>query len=458
MKTFPRRYFLKGSGAVLAVPVLESLISTSARAQMTPQKRILFMIQDNGHLRDEWAPQMGTALTLPFMLSPLEPVKQHLNIIAGIDNHLALFHQGNGHDIANSTLFTCIERTDAKDANGVWTSIQSSPNAGGPSIDQVIANALPAAPRKSVNINMPGGVFSVSYAGARAPAGTININGAFNDLFANFMGTTSPAVRERRKKTKESVIDAVLENFRSVNSRVSLNDKRKLDQHMSTLRDLETRLALEAQGAVCELGTRPALVNGMPNTDLTAYIYALAFSCGLTHVGNFAFTAPDSLTSFPVKFKGGDYHQWIHQGPDYGLDPVKKREDWRVSMKWFSEQFLKVVQKFESTPDVNGTSLLDNSLVVWGNVFGMGSFHDYFEIPFVLAGKAGGSVRTNRFLDYRNARINNPSIAGPSYARTRYVNETTNNLCLSLAQSMGLPLTSFGTAAYSSGGLPGLVG
>jgi Protein of unknown function (DUF1552) len=447
----PRRHFLRGAGALLAIPVLESLYSRQARAAMVPQKRILFMIQDNGNLRDEWAPQRGSALNLPYMLAPLEPVKQHINVLGGIDNHLALFHRGNGHDIANSTLLTCLARSDGQDANGNWIDIGSGTNAGGPSIDQVIASALPATPRKSVNIDMPGGVFSISYTNRNSPAGSIGLDGAFDDLFANFMGTTDPALQAKRKKTKESIIDAVMDNFRHVNNRVSIDDKKKLDQHVSTLRDLETRLALEAQGATCDLGNRPLLVNGKSRSEVLAYTYALAFGCGLTNVGICGMTSPDYLDTFAVKYAGG-YHNWIHQGPDYGLDPVRKREDWRSTMKWYAQEFALVVNKFQNTIDING-SLLDNSVIVWTNVFGAGFNHDYFEIPVVLAGGAGGSIQGGRFLDYRNSRASNPSVSG----NTRYVNQTTNNLCLSLARAMGVGLTSFGTPAYSSDGLPGLV-
>ena len=91
--------------------------------------------------------------------------------------------------------------------------------------------------------------------------------------------------------------------------------------------------------------------------------------------------SPNVDPAFPVRFTGGDFHQWVHQGPDYGLDPVRRREDWRTSMRWFSTAFNTWVQRFKAVPDVDNRSLLDNTLIVWTNVFGMGSYHDFFELP-----------------------------------------------------------------------------
>jgi Protein of unknown function (DUF1552) len=447
-----RRHFLRGTGAVLAIPLLESLVSREARAALTPQRRILFVMQGAGTLRDEWAPPSTPALQLPYILSGLEPMKSRIVVVGGIDNHVAVKHIGGGHNIANTTVLTGVERTDARDAQGMLTSIGASAAGGGPSIDELIASQLPMAPRRSVNIGVDTGGFATNFTAANTPAGNINLSQSFNELFGNLMGTTTPEVRERRRRTKESIIDSVLENFRRVNNRVSLDDKRKLDQHMSTLRDLEVRLALEAQGGSCVLGTPPALVNGVPYTNRLAYTYALAFSCGLTHVGSFFMQDSDAVAGFPVKY-GGDYHNWIHQGADNGLDPVKKREDWRATMRWNSVQFNEILEKFQNTPDINGTTLLDNSAVVWLNMFGSASVHDFYEIPVVIGGNAGGAIRTGRFLDYRNSRAANPTISGS----TVYKNQTTNNLCLSLAHAMGLNFNSFGDPQYSTGGLPGLV-
>jgi len=450
----PRRHFLRGAGAVLPIPLLTSLLPKGARAQAMAPRRVMFWLQDNGTLRDEFTPTGdGNSLNLPYILQPLEGVKGDLTVVRGIDNHVIWNHQGNAHDIGNGTLLTGIARTD-------FAAVGGGANGGGPSIDQYLAGRLPTAPRRSININLPSGTFAVSYQGAQQATTGMSLNGAFQDLFGNFMGTTDPAVIARRRLTRESVIDAVLDNFRHVNGRVSAADKAKLDHHLTLLRDLETRLALEAQGSSCALDPNPPTYQpNRPNTEYTAYLYALAFACQLSHVGVYMVNAPNVDPVFPVRFTGGDYHQWIHQGPDYGLDPVRRREDWRTSMRWFATAFNTWVQRFKAVPDVSGGSLLDNTLIVWANVFGMGSYHDFFEVPVVLAGRAGGSVRSGRLLDYRRARAGNPTVFGPSYNRQAFVNETTNNLWVSVSRAMGLSdVTSFGDASLSSGGLPGLVG
>ncbi|MBL8913765.1 MAG: DUF1552 domain-containing protein [Archangium sp.] len=451
-----RRHLLRGAGALLPIPLLSSLLPRAARAQaMTPPTRVIFVLQDNGTLRDEWAPTSGTggAFTLPFVLGGLANVQSDLTVLAGIDNHVTWNHSGNGHNIGNATLLTAIARTDA-------ANVGDGPNAGGPSIDQYIAGRLPMAPRSSVNINLPSGAFAISYRDVAQPQSSLNLWSAFNDLFGNFMGTTDPVVLERRRRMRESVIDGVIDDFRHVNTRVGVDDKRKLDQHLTLLRDLELRLALEAQGTSCATDPQaPAYVNNRPNNEHAAYLLALACACQLTHVGSYMINGPQGDPAFTVRFTGGDYHNWIHQGPDYGLDPVRRREDWRTTMNYYSNQFGQLVSRFKSTPDSDGNSLLDNSVIVWTNVFGMGSYHDFFELPVVLAGRASGRLRSGRFLDYRRSRAAMPTVFGPSYNRQAYVNETTNNLYVSLAQLAGLSdVQTFGDPMFCSGGLPGLVG
>jgi hypothetical protein len=128
-------------------------------------------------------------------------------------------------------------------------------------------------------------------------------------------------------------------------------------------------------------------------------------------------------------------------------------------MNYWSSAFATLVQRFKDTPDADGGTLLDNSVLVWTNVFGMGSYHDFYEVPFVLAGRAGGRIRTGRFLDYRRARAANPTTYGPSHNRQAFVNETTNNVYLSVAKAVGFDdVTTFGDPRFCSGGLPGLVG
>ncbi len=442
----PRRHFLKGTGAVLAVPLLESLLprETWAQGKVAP-RRIMFFIQDNGTLRDEWAPagKSGALTTLPYLLAPLEAYKQDLVVVAGVDNHVAAGHNGNAHDYGNGTMLTAMPRTDK--SGGL-----EAPNGGGISLDQYLANRLPKTPRSSVNINMPGGTFTISYTGVQQPVTGMRLENAFNDLFGSFNGSTDPVVLARRKATRESVIDSVLENFKYVNNRVSAGDKLKLDHHLSVLRDLEKRLALEAQGAACNPVNPPI----RPYPEAAAALYSMAFACQLSAVGAYAAPGPDYDAKFPDIF-GGGYHSWIHQGPDYGLDPVAHREGWRTAMRWWAGSFGTLIQKFKDTPDVGGTTLLDNSLLVWSNVFGMGAYHDFYEVPVVLAGRAGGGMKTGRFLDYRGAREANPT----HWYSTQYmVNDTTNNLYTSICQAMGLSdVTSFGQPEFNSGGLPGLV-
>ena len=451
----PRRHFLKGASALLPIPLLSSLLPRKARAQgVVAPRRILFQVNDSGSLHDEWAPVVPSgALSLPYLLGPLASVRDDVVVIAGVDNHVTHNHAGNAHDIGNGTLLTGVARTD-------FSALVGAPNGGGISIDQYLAGRLPAAPRRSINIDTPGGSFSIAYQGSQQPVTGLNLSSAFADLFGNFGGTTDPKVLARRRATRQSVIDSVLENFKQVQSRVGADDKRKLDHHLSTLRDLELRLTLEAQGTACATDPgAPKYRPGQSNVEFTGYLYALAFACQLSHVGLFSAAGPDSDPAFGVKFAGGDMHNWIHQGPDYGLDPVRRREDWRVTMRWYAQAFAQIITRLKATPDVDGRTLLDNTLVVWLNVFGNASSHQFHQLPIVMAGRAGGSIQTGRFLDYRGARAGNPTTFGPGYNRQSFVNETTNNLHVSLCKAMGLnDVTSFGDPSFCSGGLQALVG
>jgi hypothetical protein len=163
---------------------------------------------------------------------------------------------------------------------------------------------------------------------------------------------------------------------------------------------------------------------------------AAALACDLTRVLSLQWTYAESNQSFPHLGFTDFHHVMSHAGDS---DAAAQEKLTKINV-WYAEQFAYLLGKLASYPEEGGT-LLDNTAVLWCNEVGKGNNHAHRDLPFLLAGSCGGYFRTGRFVDY---------MAGGAAGHPH------NNLLVSLAQAMGLPDTTFGDPAYSTGPLPGL--
>jgi hypothetical protein len=477
---FSRRNFLRGAGgATLALPFLPSLGRAGGGGPTAP-RRLVVVVQPQGFIMDEWRPTgTGSDFQLSPILSPLEPLRDRIVVVSGLDNVAPDLNYGaGGHSSALKSILTGMPLSANLAPDGSLlpsdqhiTADQSfDVFAGGPSIDQVLADRMDApTPYRSLEFGV--GTDSYLHAlqvflrGPDEPLGTMNDpRAAFDRLFADF-DPGAPSPLQNLRSARSSVLDRVAGSYEGLAGRVSAADRQVLEAHAQKLRELELRFAngtVGGQGCSVPSYSLPEGydphnsdfddVGAMAQIDMMV----MAMACDMTRVASLQFTQGQNnrfpwlgLTIPDVGWPGynavewPDWHGMFHISPDPARDHPEPRAAMVAAMRWYAEKFAYLLQRMAETPDGEG-SLLDSSLVVWVSEFGDGAAHWAWDVPVVLAGNVGGALQTGRHLQFPG-RVDNP---GSGY--------TTNDLLVSILNLFGYEDTSFGYPDICRGALPGL--
>jgi hypothetical protein len=406
---FSRRWFLGGAGTMIAVPMFESLMPKVSRAEPIPvPKRLLAYYVPCGIHMPAWTPSGGPDLVLSATLAPLAKVKEKVNIITGLQNILARPDGPGDHASGTGAFLTCAHPFKT-DGTGIKNGI---------SMDQVAANTLKKFTRiPSLQIGTDGGGGTGNCDSGYSCAYARNISWAsdtqplpkstspqvvFDTLFAGFDPTATLAEQQRRLKYKKSVLDYALNEANSLKSQLAAADGLKLDEYMGGIRDLEKKLA--APMATCTLPARPgsADIPFATKAKLMSDLMVLAFQCDQTRVISFMLGNAGDNRSFDFIGVSGGHHEISHHGGQASnFDKLKKIDLWEV------QQLAYLLEKMDSITEANGMTILDNSLVFFSSEIEDGDAHRHTNLPIVLAGRAGGVVKTNRHLKVSPAPLAN---------------------------------------------------
>lgn len=430
MKLSRRTLLRSTAGAAIALPWLEAF------GQTAPPRRLVLFFSANGTVYDRWAPTQGAnGLQLSPILAPLEAVKSKLLVLGNVDVKSAEFGAGDGHGKGIGHLWTGTEMWSSPGGGSVWW-------AGGPSVDQVAAAKIgQTTPLQSLELGVQVQAARVwdrmSYrAAAQALPPELDPRAAFDRLFASFAG--DPLAALKRRARRKSVLDGVQAELKVLQPKVSGEDRLRLDSHLNAVRELETRIdASSIPASSCLQPTRPdALILhdpaafeqiGRAQMDLLA----MGLACDLTRVASLQYSSSTSAVVFRWLGATVDHHELSHRADS----DLPAQDTLTAIHRWYVQQFGYLVGRMDSLAEGAG-SLLDNSLVVWGNELGKGNLHSHTQVPFVLAGRAGGALRTGRFIDTAHAPH--------------------NNLLVSCLNAVGVPATTFGNPDYCTGPLVGL--
>ena len=394
-----RRALLRGVGATIALPWLESLARATGSparsfgaAPPAPPTRLAILYMPNGVLPAAWTPSgTGRDFELSPTLAPLAPVKSEVLILSGLRNANSL--DGDGHYAKTAPFLTGakIRRTGGRDLeNGV-------------SMDQVAAaRQAEATPLPSLELGtepvrtVEDMGYSTVYGGAiswRTPstpnAKEIVPRLAFDRLFRSS--------RLRDDPSEQSVLDVVRDDARRLSRDVSRDDRRKLDEYLDSVRELERRInscaaAAGTAGTAARAGAlaeTPPPPEGRPENHeehvrLMLDLLVLAFQSDVTRVATFMFG--NAVSGMDMSFldgvKGGHHEISHHENRPEKTIPYQKINRWHVG------ELSRYVQRLAAIPDGDGT-LLDHSMVVFGCAMRDGNAHDPNDLPIVVAGRGG---------------------------------------------------------------------
>jgi hypothetical protein len=444
--TLSRRTLLRGAGVSMALPWLEAMALPARKAGAAGlfPKRFISFTQPNGYIRDAWVPTGGeTDFKLSRSLAPLEPVRSDVLILEGVDNRAATRGPGDDHMRGMGTMLTGIELLPGTLQGGAGA---PAGLAGGISVDQeIVRNAQVRTKVPSLELGVQsartGTVYGYSvYRDKAAPLPLENNpRTAFNRLFAEFDPTGTDVTLKRLQEERRSVLDAVRGSYSDLARRLGVDDRQKLEAHADAVRELElnatsvgNQLQACAKPGIPELDARAnAEVPRIGKVQMDLIVMALA--CDLTRVATLQWAhSAGTYRFFWLGIQKGTHHGLSHK-EDTDLQNVEYLT--RID-HWFAQQFAYLVQALKGVREGQGT-MLDNSLVLWSNELCKGNRHSHAKMPYVLAGRAGGAVKTGRFLSYGD--------------------QPHNDLLIAILRAMDINATTFGNPAYCRGPLPGML-
>jgi len=416
-----RRHFLRGLGACLALPAFESIrpLSLLADAGGVTGKaapvRMAFFYVPNGTIPSAWWPEGdgGKDFELSRTLKPLENVRNQLQVISGLDD----LNADPGPDGAG----------DHARAGGTFlTGVRVKKTAGsdiyaGASIDQVVAQKIghltrfPSlelscdAVRKAGNCDS-GYSCAYSYNLAwRSPTQPLapepNPRLVFERLFG--AGSASERVQnlKRRQEEQHSILDFVLQDARAVERKLNGRDRQKLDQYLSSVREIEQRIEKAERMPVAnpDVDSPAGIPPSFPeHIALMFDMLILAFQTDSTRVATLMLAGEGSNRTFSeLGFSEGHHNLTHHQGRQEMVDKVKEID------LFYVKQFARFLEKMEQAKEADGQSLLHHSMLVYGSGNADGNRHTHANLPILLAGAGGGSLNPGRYLKVKSLPLTN---------------------------------------------------
>ena len=432
LNSLNRRTVLRGVGSGLALPLLESmshprLLAASNAAQTAPVRMACIFVA-NGAIMDKWKPTgEGGDYQLSPTLESLAPYREDMLLFSGLTQHHARANGDGGGD-------------HARNASAYLTGAQPRKTSGadisvGQSIDQAVAQRIGNQTRlPSIELGIDRGrnagscdsgyscaySSNISWKSATTPSSKeVNPRSAFERLFGN---PETAADKERRLRNRRSILDFVSEDANRVQQAVSGADRQKLDEYFSSVRDIEQRIARADNGPreIPELN----LPEGVPSEikehmQLMFDILLVAFQTDSTRVATLMMADAGSNRTYPeVEVRDGHHELSHHQN-----DAEKMAKIARVD-RYLVERFSYFLEKLKATKE-GDSNLLNNSMILYGSAISDGNRHAHDDLPIILAGGGGGTIKTGRYVQHPN--------------------ETPlNNLFLAMADRMGAKIDSLG--------------
>lgn len=421
-KAISRRTLLRGAGAVLALPWLSAMAPAMRRAG--PRVRFACLFMPNGVWAPDWAPSgSGADFQLSKTLTPLAPVRDLLLVPSNLRNWNA--NEGEGHYVKTTSLLSGakVRRTGGRDVRC------------GTTVDQF------AAQRLGQDTLLPSLEIGMDPASRQVDMGYSTVYGAT----LSWKSPDEPAPKEidplrvyerlfrggRRAGDPglDSVLDLVSGEAASLHGRVGAEDRRKLDEYLESVRELERRLARvralrEAGGGLPE-ADRPADLEAedfQARVGAMLELLALAFATGATRYATFMFGNSVSGRNFSfLPGVPGAHHELSHHE-----DKEEKWRPYQLIQEWHAARVADLALRLRSFPEGDdGKSVLDNTVLMFAGALRDGNRHEPFDLPIALVGGWGGRVQTGRHL--------------PCPPDTRLC-----NLYVSLLDALGCPVDSFG--------------
>jgi hypothetical protein len=402
-KALPRRTFLRGVGATLALPLLDAMVPTMtalAKTPAAPVRRLGYVYMPMGCDQSRWTPPGKDKLDeLSPILSPLGPVKDHVSILSNMEVRNA--YPGT-HATSNSSFLSC--------ATAKHT--ESSDYFLGTTADQLAAKQLgreTQLPSLELAMDMLQVVGQCDNGYACVYQNNLSWSSPTTPLpaeahprlvFETLFGEGgSPAERQAALRRRASLLDLVKEDVASLKREVGVADRDRVDQYLESVRDVERRI----QKAERDVKDNPLPDLDRPKGVPAAYadharlmfdLQLLAMQGDVTRVFSFQLARETSNRAYPEIGVPDPHHPLSHHGNDPAkIARIAKINQFHVSL------FAEFLVKLKATKEATGT-LLDHSLFLYGSGMGNPNVHDHINLPIIVAGGAAGGMKGGRHIKF----------------------------------------------------------
>jgi hypothetical protein len=441
-----RRRFLTGAAVTVGLPFLPSVMGgfrSAKGATCGAPQRFLSWFLPCGVVMPDWTPTTtGTGWTPPYILQSLAPVQSKIVVLTGHDHMASTTSNPGGHSAGTGGFLTM--RQIANDYNDTKRT----------SLDQVIATQTAACNRPigslQLSLTVPEDtcdsapcqfVHTVSYNSNNPLPHQVSPLAAFNSVFMGTNPAAGAADAALRQTLRKSVLDHTLTEMQSMNTVLSPSDRAKLDEYQTSVRSLETQIQNTASAGSCSMAKSPGADASAysDRVDAMINIIALAFQCDMTRVISFMMARGSSLQdwSFVVNQTSPHHRVSHHNNEPANLAMLRQINNWEIG------RMAGLLQRLDAMQDVNGKTVLDNTLVYCSSEISDGNTHNKWDMPIVLAGSAGGALKIDgRHISYTKMTFPRP-IVGPSGG------PHTEHTFVSILNAFGIPATTFGDAMVS---------
>ena len=395
-KHLSRRALLRGAaGAAVGLPFLDAMLPALAGAAAPAQaRRVAVVYVPNGIIMNQWLPKTtGAGFEFTRVLKPLERFRDDIVVVSGLSNRAASIAKGGGGHAKASGSF--LSGAPPKYTAGADV-------RAGTTFDQIVARHFAAESRvPSLQLGCEDSRMigncdtgsscaytnSLSWKDPETPlAVEVNPRSVFERLFGTMDPSLDAATRARRSLYKKSILDLTRQDTQSLTGKLGSSDRRKLDEYLTSIREVETRIAKAEKDPEVPTGEKPS---GIPfefreYVKLMFDLQVIAWQSDVTRVATMMIGREGSVRTYPEIGVPDPHHPLTHHRnhPDF-IEKVTRINELHV------ELFSHFLEKLKSTADGDGT-LLDHSTILYGGALSDGNGHSNDNLPLLVAGHAGG--------------------------------------------------------------------
>jgi hypothetical protein len=414
-KALPRRTFLRGVGATLALPLLDAMVPASTALAQTaarPVRRFGAAYSPNGMILDHWTPAAtGTDFELPMILQPFERHRSHLVVVSGLQNGP---ERSGAHALAEPTFMSGVmepKRTEGSDIEA------------GTTIDQILAPAYSegltfrslevCAEDFTTQVGSCEIGYSCAYSNTISWSSPttplpmeLNPRLVFERMFSG--GGGSPTQRAARMRRRQSILDAVASQARELSGGLAVADQQRLTDYMQHVREIEQRLErAEQQASQSVMMDAPI---GIPedyaeHVGLMFDLMSVAFEADVTRVFAFMMGRELSSRTYPEIGVNEPHHAVSHH-----QNNPERIQQYATTNAYHAELVARFLDTLKAIPDGDGT-LLDNSLLLWGSGLSNPNVHSFDPLPVVLLGGDSGRLAGGRHVAADGQPVGNLHLA-----------------------------------------------